>query len=441
MKRRSSKVIRRRRERDICKSHEPLQEIPFDLVIDILTRLPPKSIMRFKSVSKLWSSLICSKYFSNRFREVSSPRPRLFMWLGIDNKNVLLSSSSSPDLDVSTMSSLVVDQDLTIPTMEGYSVSQVFHGLMCFTNGKSALIYNTATRQHVVLPAIEESIILGANDMSKSMFCIGYDSVHDQYKVFCTVSKRGERVGNLVIWVSEHWVFVLGGGDVSSRWRNIPSSCLPHRPLTQFNTININGRMLYYLARAHLPKCVLVSFDMISEEISVPQLPEDLVLWSRLPILYEILEWDGRVAFLYHPHLENDGDDPENEGNVFDNEGVMKVWVMEDAEKNQWSSKTLVLPPYQMKIFNIPMVVNLSLKPRGTTGKGEVILVPRNIRYCRRTRNIIIGPQETNHFYIFLYSLQKNHMRKVEITKSSSRYLTTKWDVIGLDDVENLMYL
>ncbi|KAG2258372.1 hypothetical protein Bca4012_021706 [Brassica carinata] len=415
-------------------SHEPLQEIPFDLVIDILTRLPPKSLMRFKSVSKLWSSLICSKYFSNSFRKVPSPRPRLFMWLGMDNKNVLLSSSSSPDLDVSTMSSLVVDQDLTIPTMEGYFVFQVFHGLMCFTNGQSAQIYNTTTRQLVVLPGIEESNILAENEKSKrTMYCIGHDSVRDEYKVFCTVSKRGERVGNLVTWVSEHWVLLLGG-DVSSRWRNIPSSCPPHRPLARYNKININGGMLYYLARAHLSKCVLVSFDMISEEISVPQLPEDLPFWPRLPIMIQIVEWDGRVAFLECPDFEDEGDG-------FENEGVMKVWVMEDAERNLWSSKALVLPFYQMNILNMPGVGNLSLMPRGTTREGEVILVPQIIRYSKRTLNITIDPHETTDFYVFLYNIQKNHMRKVEITKSSTRYVTTKWDVIGLDDVENLMYL
>ncbi|WZY85213.1 hypothetical protein YC2023_031597 [Brassica napus] len=420
----------KRRSKDICKSQEPSQEIPFDLMIDILTRLPPKSLMRFKSVSKLWSSLICSKYFSNLFRKVSSPRPRLYMWLGIDNKNVLVSSSSSPDLDVSTMLSLVVDQDLTIPAMEGYSVSQIFHGLMCFTNEQSAQIYNTTTRQLVVLPTIEESSILVENDKSKRiMYGIGHDSVHDQYKVFCTVSKRGERVGNLVTWVSEHWVYVLGGGDVSSRWRNIPSSCPPHRPLTQFNTINIHGRMLYYLARTHLSKCVLVSFDMISEEISVPQLPEDLVFWPRLPIMIDIVEWDGRVAFLDYPVCENEGDG-------FENECVMKVWVMEDAETNLWSSKTLVFHPSQM-----PVVVNSSLMPRGTIREGEVILVPQIIRYSKRTLNISIDSQETTRSYVFLYNIQKNHMRRVGITKSSTRYVTTNWDVIGMDDVENLMYL
>ncbi|CAL9233804.1 unnamed protein product, partial [Arabidopsis halleri] len=37
-------------------------EIPPYLLIKILTRLLAKSLMRFKCVSKLWSSLICSRY-------------------------------------------------------------------------------------------------------------------------------------------------------------------------------------------------------------------------------------------------------------------------------------------------------------------------------------------------------------------------------------------
>lgn len=214
---------------------------------------------------------------------------------------------------------------------------------------------------------------------------------------------------------------ILKVGYVSSRWRNIQSSCPPHRPLTQFNTININGRMLYYLARTHLFKCVLVSFNMISEEISVPRLPEDLAFLPRLPIMIEIIEWGGRVAFLDYPNFGNEGDG-------FENESVMKVWVMEDAETNLWSSQTLVLPPSQMNILNMPVVVNSSLMPRGTTREGEVILVPQVIRYSKRTLNIFIDLQETTDFYVFLYNIQKNHMRKVEITKSSARYVTTKWD-------------
>ena len=149
MKRRSKRI--RRRQNDICKSHEPWQEFPSDLVIEILTRLPAKSLMRLKSVSKLWSTLICSQYFTNL-----SSAPRIYMWLGFDKEKILVSSSSSPDLD----GSFVVDQDLTISAMKGYSVSHVYRGLMCFTKGTNAQIYNSTTKKLVVLPDIEESNII-----------------------------------------------------------------------------------------------------------------------------------------------------------------------------------------------------------------------------------------------------------------------------------------
>ncbi|CAA7041164.1 unnamed protein product [Microthlaspi erraticum] len=149
--------IRRQGRRDICESHDRDQslEIPFDLVIETLTRLPAKSLMRFKSVTKLWSSLICSQYFTNRFLNVSSSPPRLYMMLGLGNNNVLLSSSASPNSDRTTMHSFVVDQDLTTSGMEDFSVSHVFRGFICFVNGASAKIYNTSTRQLVALPDIE----------------------------------------------------------------------------------------------------------------------------------------------------------------------------------------------------------------------------------------------------------------------------------------------
>ncbi|KAL1205263.1 F-box/kelch-repeat protein [Cardamine amara subsp. amara] len=111
MKRRST-GIRRRIRREICKSHEPSPEIPFDIVIEILTRLPAKSLMRFKSVSKLWSSLICSRNFTDRLLRVSSSSLHLYMTVSFyDNKGQLRgklpSSTSPPGSDITTMSSFV----------------------------------------------------------------------------------------------------------------------------------------------------------------------------------------------------------------------------------------------------------------------------------------------------------------------------------------------
>ncbi|KAH0853447.1 hypothetical protein HID58_093222 [Brassica napus] len=344
MKRRSKRI--RRRQSDICKSHEPWQEFPSDLVIEILTRLPAKSLMRLKSVSKLWSTLICSQYFTNL-----SSAPRIYMWLGFDKEKILVSSSSSPDLD----GSFVVDQDLTISAMKGYSVSHVYR-----------------------------------------------------------VSRL--KVVKLLL---EHWVFTLGGG-VSSRWRKIPCTCPPHSPFTR--GLTINGSMYYLALVPNSIKPLFVRFDISSEKLSVLQKPED-AFWCRY-YYTEIIEYDGRIAILDHADLVHDG--------------VMDLWVREDEEKNRWSRMKRVLHPSQMNMIKTHIVHNMSLRVQGTTRNGDVILVPQHIfRIGPDQFNVL--PQVTTHFYVFLYNLQKNHFRKVEI--KSNRYNTKRWDVVGFDDIENLMYL
>ncbi|KAJ4899864.1 F-box/kelch-repeat protein [Raphanus sativus] len=410
MKRRS-KVIRRRQSY-ICKSHEPSQEIPFDLVIEILKRLPAKSLIRFKSVSKFWSTLICSQYFTNL-----SSSPRLYMWLGFDNEKILVSSSSSLDLD----GSFVVDQDLTISAMKGYSVSHVYRGLMCFTNGTSAQIYNTTTRQLVVLPDLEESSTIARDHkFSKIIFIyhIAHDLVHDQYKVVCIVSRRKVR-RRIVKLLLEHWVFTLGGG-VSFQWRKIPCPCQPHSPCTR--GLTINGRMYYLALVPNSIKPLFVRFDISSEKISVLQKPEN-AYWSRY-YYTEIIEYDGRIAILDHADLVRNG--------------VMELWVMEDEEKNRWSRKTLVLHPSQLNMIKTHIVQNMRLTVQGTTRNGDVVLAPQHI-FRTGPDQLTVLTQVTTLFYVFLYNLQKNHLRKVEI--KSNRYNTKRWDVIGFDDIENLMHL
>ncbi|KAG2244909.1 hypothetical protein Bca52824_093232 [Brassica carinata] len=369
MKRRSKRI--RRRQSDICRSHEPWQEFPSDLVIEILTRLPAKSLMRLKSVSKLWSTLICSQYFTNL-----SSAPRIYMWLGFDKEKILVSSSSSPDLD----GSFVVDQDLTISAMKGYSVSHVYRGLMCFTKGTNAQIYNSTTKKLVVLPDIEESnIIAKDHKFNKIIYHISHTTLLKVVKLLL-----------------EHWVFTLGGG-VSSRWRKIPCTCPPHSPFTR--GLTINGSM-YYLAL--VPNSIKPCF--------VLQKPED-AFWCRY-YYTEIIEYDGRIAILDHADLVHDG--------------VMDLWVREDEEKNRWSRMKRVLHPSQMNMI------------KRTTRNGDVILVPQHI-FRTGPDQFNVLPQVTTHFYVFLYNLQKNHFRKVEI--KSNRYNTKRWDVVGFDDIENLMYL
>ncbi|OAP00805.1 hypothetical protein AXX17_AT4G23390 [Arabidopsis thaliana] len=315
-------------------------------------------------------------------------------------KTVLLSLSSRPDSDI-TMSSSVIDQDLTMPGMKGYQISHVFRGLMCLVKKPSAQIYNTTTRQLVVLPDIKESTILAEEHKSKKiMYHIGHDPVYDQYKVVCIVSRASDEVEEYT-FLSEHWVLLLEG-EGSRRWRKISCKYPPHVPLGQ--GLTLSGRM-HYLAWVRVSdNRVLVIFDTHSEEFSMLQVPED-IFWKY----NGLLEYGGKIAILNYTKV--------------DIEGVMELWVVEDEEKNLRSSKILVVNPLQLQMVNSI----ISLTVLGTTRNGEVILVP--------------GPEDKTVFNILLYDLQKNHIRKIEIKGGPDRYLNNIWEVVGMDDVENLMYL
>ncbi|CAN8274448.1 unnamed protein product [Cochlearia groenlandica] len=424
MKRSSKLLARRRRQRSIIlKSQKHTHEICFDLVIEILTKLPSKSLMRFKSISKLWSSLVSSQYFTNRFLKVSLSKPRLYMWSDLEkchHKNILLSSlACHDDLKGTTISSFVVDQDLTIPSLDGYSLSHVFRGLMCFSNGPSAQIYNTTTRQLVVLPDIVESEIIHGDHKEKSiMYHIGHDPVNDQYKVVCVASKSNDvEEDDGETFSSEHWVFLLGR-DGSNRWRNIPSKWPQHYPITK--GVNINGHM-HYLVWVNLPFLRLVTLDINTEEIVTMLKVRHFWRYGIHPI-----EYKGKVALLHDCKLEK--------------EGVIELWVIvEDAIENMWLKKTFVLDPSQMHLVH-----NISLSVVGTTSNGEVVFVPQKkirFRINDEIDNLVIKPQSTNFLYVLVYNIEKNHIRKVEIIQPSNQYGTGFSYFVGFDDVENLIHL
>ncbi|XP_010480482.1 PREDICTED: putative F-box protein At5g42430 [Camelina sativa] len=58
---------------------ENSDSIPNDVILEILSKLPIKSIGRFHCVSKLWGSMLHKPYFTKLFLTRSSGRPRLLI--------------------------------------------------------------------------------------------------------------------------------------------------------------------------------------------------------------------------------------------------------------------------------------------------------------------------------------------------------------------------
>ncbi|CAN6706485.1 unnamed protein product [Malus baccata var. baccata] len=121
-------------------------ETPEDRVVEILSRLPPKPLMRFKCIRKSWCSLINSPSFVAKYLSNS-----------VDNK---LSSSTCILLNRTQMHhNLHYDfKDLNIPfPTEDHHPVQIHsycNGIVCVITGKSVrILCNPATREFRQLPA------------------------------------------------------------------------------------------------------------------------------------------------------------------------------------------------------------------------------------------------------------------------------------------------
>ncbi|EOA12002.1 hypothetical protein CARUB_v10012697mg, partial [Capsella rubella] len=79
MEEKTGNIQRTRKSSSSVSSHDDdtsqSQHIPLDLTIEILSKLPARSIGRFRSVSKLWSTITTSQDFINSFttRSLASP--------------------------------------------------------------------------------------------------------------------------------------------------------------------------------------------------------------------------------------------------------------------------------------------------------------------------------------------------------------------------------
>lgn len=199
----------------------------------------------------------------------------------------------------------------------------------------------------------------------------------------------------------EHQMLVLGP---EASWRNTRNTTLPppHRPYPQ--GISING-VLYYGAWIDKNRFVVISFDMKSEEFILIELPlETCIVWNKRAT--NLMNYKGKLAIYEYLTLLNSGS--------------MDVWVVNDAEKSQWSNKeTLILPIFQTR----SLALSNRLLIQATSHSCEIMLATENIN-IHKARTVI-------------YDLEKNeitrHIQVMNLYDSfcETRFLeTTFWDDI-----------
>ncbi|XP_019162028.1 PREDICTED: putative F-box protein At4g38870 [Ipomoea nil] len=333
--------------------------LPKDIIVEILSKLPAKSLVRFRCVSKLFYALIADHGFGVLHRNLSLTLPNR---AGILIRPKPLSSGSSHSYYTINFS----EENPQRPGMLqanrlGYLDAEPFlegclhsssDGLICLSrpNG-DVVVCNVSTGQRISLPTIQ------FHSPYPSLSCahLGFDSQSKRYKVLmsaCMID-RGSRP---IRFEYKHWVLTVG---VDKSWREINYPCsYPFYPFDDYacsnfcydTSVYIDGVIYFYnwLTKVDYPSFHIVAFEVGSESYSLIPFPADLssssqyyVVFSSASEEYHFL--NGNFAF-----LQVDGGRlaivlVRQEGIGIDRVFYMDVWTWEKSQQS-WEKITMTIP-------------------------------------------------------------------------------------------------
>ncbi|XP_057455495.1 F-box/kelch-repeat protein At3g23880-like, partial [Lotus japonicus] len=167
-------------ENEKKKNNNKYPTLPHELIIEILLRLPVRSVLRFRRVCKSWSSLISDPHFAkSHFDFNAAPTHRLLLRFLIDEQ------VESFDLDSSVDDRSAV-KILNIPPPSMWCDHDPVHFLgscrgfmlLAYQHAGDVIVWNPATNFHQQIPGLDSEFLF------KNNLCgFGYDSSTDDYVV------------------------------------------------------------------------------------------------------------------------------------------------------------------------------------------------------------------------------------------------------------------
>lgn len=371
-----------------------------DLIIDILVRLPVKSIIKFSCVCKVWHKLL------NNNTNLDFVKLKLKYDIEIGNNKLLLTKGNllnSINYDPLSLSAtsrpiLLSDEIVKIdhPAMDaGTRILSTCNGLIFASTpiGYDIYIWNPVTKEYKILP-YTKSIMCRMRYVYEIGCGFGYDCGIEDYKVVAIVHDKNSNYSDVE-------VYTLG----LDTWRM--SSSIPYR-LAKGGPAGVffNGALNWLAQSCSGTKLqVLLSFDMKDEIFVEIHQPENLdkfnykfvgVLGGCLSMLCSV----GKVGF--------------------------EVWVMQDyGVKESW---TTLFKIDQLMSVDIPSFHYLrrivSLK------NGEILLEIR-----------LDGEQDDTTFIV--YDQKREKARVVKILKMENEILRNHSRIFGIvvkSRVEEVLY-
>ncbi|WCJ23601.1 F-box family protein [Euphorbia peplus] len=231
--------------------------IPDGIVPDILSKLPSRSVLRFKIACKIWYSLISDPVFINLHSKRASQNPKL-LFSTANFKRLQLLDYESSLFDVSCLTRLSCPINFQYAKIVGSSC-----GLVCINTdiqGNNFSIFNPLTGKCREIP----KLFFHDSVYDQIFHGLGYDSVANDFKLLTWMF--GKPACHIFSLKTNSWK-TIAYPLVSQFYGFVPRNTIP--------TI-VNG-IFYWLVTLFNGDYGLVTFDVSNETFQYLQLPEHLL--------------------------------------------------------------------------------------------------------------------------------------------------------------------
>lgn len=302
------------KRKQMKKSNWDAVESSVDVVFNILSRLPAKCLVQFKTVSKLWYRSICSPSFLKMHLKCSKDNPIYILYPYVDEvTDVYLVDASG-----------TVTESITLPGCENLSFLSMnccHNGLVCFTNcpwdpeSKRTKVLLTDVEIRICNPATRDVHLLPQGSPSVMEPVIGVAFGVTDYKVFRIFQSNSDSQDLRI----ECEVYSPSSGT----WRGIGS--VPECPMHSDN-VYVDGKVYWFLVSEedHEVPGSILSVDM-EENFRIVELPEEVTAHAFLT------ELDGSLCLVA----------------IYDDDLIMDIWILRSCNGDDyWDRKCSDYIPY-----------------------------------------------------------------------------------------------
>ncbi|XP_071727269.1 putative F-box protein At3g52320 [Rutidosis leptorrhynchoides] len=249
--------------------------IPFEIQIEIMNRFPVKSLMRFRSVSKPWKSLIDSSGFVSDYG-LRQTQPHLFL-VYIDPHEInMLRYVSIVDDDTfpHNFKEKMCDMSSYIPkSLKLVGSSQ---GLLCFLGSYYAFICNPSIRKSIefispdLINVFRDGIVFGFGVCPKS-------SEPKLVKITVSENPLETQTWTVVVFLFKTWC------SRSFSFSKIGNLLCKSLNLSSSNEC-VDGFIYWCAYNTDDAIWVVISFDVTNEEFGVIHLPDSLARYKYMDL-------------------------------------------------------------------------------------------------------------------------------------------------------------